>query len=75
MRLNEIQYRLEVYPVLLVCHSEFLVETHNARFEGGMLSFIKSVAAQALMSWLLPTNSAEEPKTLRHHKSNCKKIA
>jgi hypothetical protein len=42
---------------------DFLVETHSAGFEDGMLFFfIDPVAAQASMSWNLPTDSAEEPE-------------
>jgi hypothetical protein len=40
----------------------FLVETHTAGFEDGMLLFfVNQVAAQASLFGNLPTDSAEEP--------------
>jgi hypothetical protein len=43
----------------------FLVETHTAGFEDGMLLFfVNQVAAQASLFGNLPTDSAEEPKIL-----------
>jgi hypothetical protein len=41
----------------------FLVETHTAGFEDGMLLFfVNQVAAQASLFGNLPTDSAEEPQ-------------
>jgi hypothetical protein len=43
----------------------FLVETHTAGFEDGMLLFfVNQVAAQASLFGNLPTDSAEEPQKL-----------
>lgn len=51
MQLNPIQDRFEQHPRSPFLTLDFLIETHNAGFEAGMLFFFNRVVAQ--ISFLL----------------------